>query len=206
MAIPTDPEFQRLHQQVCVLHQRSKLLKDVFSDPKTVDTLNQCAPNAFCVIKDAFVDLVILGIARIVTDRGGKKLTLGKLIHRQKGTAVEQRLEAILKKAVQVAKPLKDHRDNRIAHCNSDVAGGSEVLSSITVNEIETALELIRDFMNEFSRANGGGAIGYENIIANGDGKSLVHIVNDGMQLRNLRRLSASGSSPEQIIAEVWKR
>ena len=187
MGLLEEPEFKGLHQQVCALHDQSRLLKDLFGNADDLKLLNQCAPSAFFTIQRSLLDGVILGIWRIIKDANTESLTLTALEKQSQGETRKDlsNILAILNVKTQA---LVRHRNKRIGHFDFKVAKGSKQLPPVFVDDIESSLALIRQFMNLFSASNGGGQIGYESGISMGDGKSLVRILRYGAEHINAMR------------------
>lgn len=204
-------DYEILKREVCELHERWNLLDDLFSAETTTDVLDQCAPAAFQAIFRAFVDLVIVGITRLATDNDSRTLTLANLERAYRGTELGDKLAEKLKSLREQVKPLKLHRDKRIAHHDADVAGSPSAgmhprqLPAVTKKEIEDALREARAFMNEISRERDGTVVYYERILSIGDGTQIVQFLRDGIRLHELRRRAWTGSSPEELADELRK-
>ena len=201
-------EFTILDQEVCELHLRWNILDDLFSEEANVEVLDECAPTAFATIRDAFVDLVIVGITRLVADKDHRALTLKCLADEHQGTDLGKRLDEILTDLRRRVEPLKSHRDKRIAHHDADITGSPRVthpvvLPPVAKSEIEGTLEGIRDFMNEISRSRDGCENLYERIIGIGDGKDIVHCLKSALQLESLRERAWRGTPSDQLAAEL---
>jgi len=201
--------FEILRDELLLLNTRWNLVEDLFCEEATVELLNASAPDAFQTIFGAFVDLVVLGIARLVTDRDQRALTLRSLMHEYKSTPLEQTLAEILDDIQ--ANIMKVHRDKRIAHHDADAAGSPHsgsapyTLPPITRSQIEAALDGMRRFMNAISLSEEDSEFHYQRVLSNGDARQLAIVLKEGLRLRELREQIWMGASSAHVVEELRK-
>ena len=141
-----DDQYKRLWDDVAWLHLVWDVCGELFGEQDRVDLLNGVARGFFRQVQGTFYDHIILQIARL-TDKPAtgkyKNLTLQTLL-RHCGSP--QHLEDALSKVNLACAPLRRIRDKRLAHLDLDVATQVKQFPTATRDEVDAALQAIRDF------------------------------------------------------------
>jgi hypothetical protein len=147
--------YRKLEEEVIWTHERWNAYLVLFREkPERVQLMNALAPSFFHDLQEIWADDVFLHICRLTDPpRRGKyeRLSLGQILDGlEAGTdsALLTRLANLLSTAEANAKPLRRHRDLRIAHLDKATLLGQTTVAGVSVPEVEDALLPIRDFMN----------------------------------------------------------
>ena len=197
-------DFNILHQEVCELFERWMLMNQLFSDEESIELLNESAPAAFGVIQFALVDLIIMGIARLTSDKDSRSLTVKHLLLSYEGTSTGVELSQIVEKLDDLTGTLTLTRNKRIAHHDTDVAKGSFVLPDITKKQIDDSMKLISDFMNVISFSRDRSEIAYNRIQSIGNGTSIIWALKRSSKLEDLQL--RAWTEPHEVIMEELRK
>ena len=177
------------------LHFRWRDYRHLFAtNSERLDLLNQVA-NVFAHgLQESLWDITLMGISRI-TDKAEtfrkSNLTiqqLPKLIHDDELTA---RVQRFIHEAVTKTEFAKDRRNRRIAHADLDLAlkRGAEPLLPASRQNVEDALSSIGDVLNELEIHYHNSTIYFIGISVPGDAESLLHVLREGVNAENARRI-----------------
>jgi AbiU2 len=158
--IPTDVAdvFEALSQVVTFLHGTWDVYRQLFGTPEAVEALNGVAPGGFRVIQYIVRREAVMGICR-VTDRlatgSRENLTLRRLLHVIEQSGPDQafldRLHVMLDHIDIYCAPFVERRNREFGHLDLATAlpRHPTPLPAIEIEQFETAIRLIAEFMNE---------------------------------------------------------
>lgn len=153
------PEFSALASDLTWLCVRWSMYKRLFMHtPRRVELLNHAAGTFFHVVEQVLRSDVILGICRLSDqpltgpkEEPKQNLVLESLV-RQVSTETDKALRRnanrLLSKLRREVKPIRDHRNQLLAHRDLEVALGAKPLSPVTGDRIDRSLELCAGIYN----------------------------------------------------------
>jgi hypothetical protein len=180
--------YHALWREVTKLHIRWNLYREIYAhSPERYALLYQAAGHFFEVVEEVLYDDVFLGLMRIADSRRDT-LSLRNLVKRVPDRALAKELNKLIGKAETACKPIKTHRDKRIAHIRREhtLAGGFDRVPSRA--KVEDALGAVRRVMNRLEAHYWGSEEyereGYEHSFstAGGGADALVYYLRKGMK------------------------
>ena len=148
-------DFQTVRNDAIWAHCKWGQFRQLYSDPETVRVLKHTAPFFFGVLKDTFMDDLLLSICRLTDPatmgRNGRYETLGlKFLVLSIDQSLRTGADSCLARIEAPANNVRVHRDQRIAHRDKRVAGNHapSVLPPVHRQDIDTILDEIAGLMN----------------------------------------------------------
>ena len=162
--------------------------------------LNEVASALFYVIQNLLQDEVQLALSKL-TDRARTKtrtgsieyLSLEQLQERVEAVGdkrLSDELRVILKKLKTECATCRIRRDKQLAHLDLDTSLQkiSTVLPKVTIEMINSALGLVREYMNKLEAFYTESETAYEHFIMHSDGEALASMLSRGMRYEELQQ------------------
>lgn len=178
--------FEELNQHIYLLHANWLIFKQLYAtDEKRVELLNEFAPIFFRYCQDSFIDNILLSIARLIDPKksaGKDTLSLDQLISKVNPKTYDDLRNNIDKqysKLKSVCKPVKNARNQRLAHNDLSVAlklnpTPLTIMDEELKNLIDNILLSFRNLMTTiWNYFNPDIELGYEIIMPN-DGETII--------------------------------
>jgi hypothetical protein len=199
--------FEALKSELIWLHGRWIIFEQLYgASPERVEMLNQIASTYFFVTQEVLLNDILISIGRLTDKpRLGKNdnLSIGQIASRLdniKYPELTTRLEEHMNYIETLCKPIRAHRNKKLAHRDFDLAlKNAEPLPTITIKAIKDTLEVIRIFMNECEVYFRDSETAYEAFAMKADGNSLIS---------SLKKAVAYDELEEQGFVErgYWRR
>ncbi len=205
--------LQVLEQDMCELHMRWKLYRELFTHSgERIDLLNSVAPALWAALQRIIQDSVYLSIARL-TDAaqscGHSNFTIASLTIAATNEGLDQLasdIDAHITRIRSAAETIRWHRHKRLAHKDADVAQKNSY-DRPSILAIENVLNELRTTFNHIRSSIDLPHCAYEHVQYAGGGNSVARCLAQGCRLAKLRRRVLSGTlSPEQLTQELVKR
>jgi hypothetical protein len=177
-----DTVFTILKKDIIQCHYYWNIHNQLFENGGTrVEIINKTVPSFFIFLKYLLEDYMTLELSRI-TDQveKGKNMNLSfyylfDLIKNESNVELQQRLLKILEELSSTTKQLRSLRNKTIAHRDLDFSIKDEgyIFPS---NEVESALTIINNFMNEIELKLYNKTTYYHNLVTqlHNDGQALI--------------------------------
>lgn len=184
--------YDALWQQIAWVHTKWHDYVELFATKESrVDLLNKAAPSFFRLVQDSLWENTLLHIARLTDPpTTGKKqnLTIQRLPRLVGHEPTRAKVQELVSVALSTSEFARDWRNRHIAHSDldlsvSDTAKPLEFASHQCVHE---ALEALVNVLNAVSLHYLETTNFFD--IADGDGFSLLYVIDDGLTADNLRR------------------
>jgi hypothetical protein len=199
MPIPVNIEevFREIREEVIWIHGRWIIYRQLFlHSDKRIDLLNEVASALFYLLQNLLQDEVQVALSKLTDPaRTGKfeNLSLEQLQERiekdgDKKLSVE--LHEILKKLQVECVACRTWRNKQLAHLdlNTSLQKITDVLPPVTIEQIELALNLAREYLNKIERFYTESETGYDHfIMSSSDGDALVAMLKLGLRYEELR-------------------
>jgi hypothetical protein len=199
-SVPDDLKdlFQAIEGEVVWLHGRWLIYRQLFgANERRVDLLNHSAPTFFALLQRLWFDYIVLEICRI-TDRavisGHSNLVVGQLLarlDRSSHPTLAAKLDVLGAEIARASDHLRFRRNKQIAHLDLATAleASQTPLPGISRQDVEFALQAIRDFMNAFRMEFLGGEMGYESFAMQDDAERLIVNLKRAAEYREIEKL-----------------
>lgn len=192
-----DEIWQAIDYEVMWLHGRWSIYRQLYgTNEGRIEILNHSAGTFASMLQDVLLDDVQLGLAKLgdpATSRikGGTvvaNLTLENLCQSVIATgSLQAKLPPLLSAYNAACADVRDRRNKRIAHFDLHTMLGSNVsISGPSRAEIEAALAVLRDIMNCIFLHFTNSQTGYEHIVLDSDGDSLIAVLRRGLRYQDL--------------------
>jgi|SRR3989339_1566052 len=192
-----DEIFQELKKEITWLHGRWVIYKQLFDhSEKRIELINECASTFFYVIQD-----VLLGDIQVVLSKLTDPARFGKhdnlsfeQLQLRVETQGEKNLSADLRKLLDElhnkCQSFRHWRNKRLAHLDLTTAMKSSFnpLPRISIQMIQEALELTREYMNTIQRHYMDSETGYDLFFMRSDGEALISILKFGLRYLEMER------------------
>jgi len=206
-----DEEFKALLQvideDVVQLCGKWKIYNQLFgSGQDNIELLNKSGSNVFSMLQILILDNVFLTLSKLTDPKkqGGHENTSISNLLKQLSCSMDDelfvKLETQLEELKTVCKNIRTHRNKSIAH--SDISrvhkASTEFLPQITYGEIEDALKILREMMQDITVLLFGGSSGYDPDIAYGHGTDkLFYVLRKGHErIADEKEVSVDLSEP----------
>ena len=179
--------FYLIYNEIIYLHQLWNTYKELYTlETSRINIMNSTAPFYFYLTQKGLFENIILSIARLtdpMKTRQFKNFTLNilpSLINDDKlRNEIELGLKEIVLKSVVFA---REYRSKIYAHRDYDIKLGTATLEgNASIENIEMALQSIRDLMDKITMHYEYSTTDYQNSIHSGDGRSLLFILEKGL-------------------------
>jgi hypothetical protein len=160
---PIDPQlrevFEKLDDDVVTLSWKWQILLGLFGSQDRVDLLTSTASTFFQVVRTTFADDIFLMVSRLTDSpetSGQSNLVITRLVggvDKEQYPDFYQRLQTLTDDALTACEPFKQHRHKRLAHSdlNAKLQPASNLLPSISTDQITKAIESLQKVLNEFN-------------------------------------------------------
>lgn len=208
-----DEIWQAIDYEVTWLHGRWSIYRQLYgTNEGRVEILNRSAGTFASMLQDVLLDDVQLGLAKLgdpATSRikGGtvvENLTLENLCQSVIATgALQAKLPSLLSAYNAACADVRDRRNKRIAHFDLHTMLGSNVsISGPSRAEVEAALAALRGIMNCICLHFTNSQTGYEHIMLDSDGDSLIALLRRGLRYQDL--VIDGAISPDDLRSSKW--
>jgi hypothetical protein len=147
------PPHPEVEERLTTLQAAWTVYGQVFKSEANIDLLNRQVPSMAWLLQWMLIDTVILGICRLV--ERGKSVTLPALVSSLRVLATQDEykgLVELLNGITTAVKPLKQHRNTRIAHNAQQLAQRpDDALPKLTRKQIQDTIDQIVGLMNRIS-------------------------------------------------------
>ena len=179
--------FDELQTEITWLHCRWIVFGQLFNGSQArLDLLNESASAFFFVAQDSIISDVQVTLSKLTDPAQTGRMHNLSLEQPLLGlislgeTELTRSLRHLLDEIHSKCAAFRLQRNKRLAHLDLHTAlqKGSSTLPTITIDMIETALSLIREFMNSVEGHYTDSETGYEHFIMRAsDGDTLVHLL-----------------------------
>lgn len=196
---PNRAELQNVHdelfQEVAAIHLKWNHWQELFSDKATVALLNKTAAAFFALHQQVLIDDIALSTARLLDPaKTGmyKNLSLERLrdcVHAMNDSQLTTNFNAAFDDFARRTASVEEYRNKKIAHNDLETVRGVVRLPSVTVSDINGALDALRKTMNVVKNYLTGSVVGYERTRQDHGGiDAIVHWLNEGWAAEEQRR------------------
>ncbi|MDM0045712.1 hypothetical protein QTH91_14575 [Variovorax dokdonensis] len=182
-----------LDSEVTQLHARWIIYRQLYgTSEERVDLLNESASSVFAALQDVWLHDVQLCLSKLDDPAGSgsrTNMTLEALHQALVSTgeaAAAAKLAACLPAFHAACGKIRHRRNKWIAHFDQATMLSADPRMSASRDEVETALEAVRDAMNAVSVHYADGGIAYEHTALQADGDALIYRLRQGLRYREL--------------------
>lgn len=202
--------WDALDYEVTWLHGRWMIYRQLFgTDEERVEILNRSAGTFASLLQDVLLHDIQLGLAKLgdPAESGRfKNLTLAALLATltKSDPALSSELSSLLRAYDAACAKIRTRRNKWIAHLDHETMVNRKAvpLMGPSREEVESALSVLRDFMNAVQLHFNEPQTAYELIILESDGDHLIGMLKRGIRYQQLVR---EGSISRTDLAEHWK-
>jgi hypothetical protein len=169
-----------------------------------VDELNRRTGHFFGRIEQVFPDRVILAVANLV-DKDSRVLAFHFAVRELRLPATDPtglKIQRQLKSLEALCKVLVEHRNNRIAHQNADVALAKKTLSKLTIKMIGDAIEAAEELHGTITLLVDGSSTSWK-MEGFAGVKPLVKVLKAGNDALDVERNKARESRKKLLRGEI---
>jgi hypothetical protein len=198
-----DPRYPRqihtlwttLDREITWLHGRWIIYRQLFGTNKErVELLNESAGTFFNVLQDVLLHDVQLSLSKLGDPAGSgsrENMTLEALhqvLQASGEMLVADKMKASMQKFETACVKIRHRRNKWIAHFDRSTMLNDDVIPRMgpSREEIENALEALREAMNCISLHYAETTIGYEHFSMQADGEALIQSLRRGLRYREL--------------------
>ncbi len=191
-------EFKRLSMDLSLVSAHWILYRQLFAhSEKRFNLLTRAAPAFFEFLFHTLRDEVFMALCRLAdpaTTGGKENLSLDHVMSvlekEEMDEKVRKELRAKLALFREQCRPLKPHRDKRLAHQDLlvSVAGGEEPFPGVSIQMVDHALATAGDYLNTIERHFSDSSTAYEHFGMLGDADTLVYHLAEAMRYEELQR------------------
>jgi hypothetical protein len=201
MPIPESlaPLWEALYNEVVAVHARWIIYRQLFAKSKErLNVLNEVAGTFFYVIQGTLIDNVQLTLSKLA-DPAATKFRENATLERLKDEIVAfsdpslaEKLTALLAAYKASCERVRIRRNRQIAHYDHSTllrqygTGGAVELAP-SQQEIEEALEALRNFMGTAEAYLTSSTTAYQHFISRYDGEALVYALSLGLRYQDLQ-------------------
>jgi hypothetical protein len=160
---------------------------------RRLEILNSSAPFFFYVVQRVLWDETLLGISRLAgPEATGRKrnLSVHRILPFMAGTAVAEKVEALLKEVTEKSASAIDLRNRHIAHRDLDVVLGKAAtpLPQVTKETVDAALAALAALLNAVqSHFQVGTTTAYQFASSPHGAETLLYVLRDGLKREQAR-------------------
>jgi hypothetical protein len=226
---PKHPTLSAVYRRIRQLSFSWSLYTELFaSTEENVAVMNASLPAFFGSLQELLENAIFLDIAALDGPEkscGQPQASFANVFEAHKADIDQNPTAAgearkFLAKFKAAAKPIVEHRHNRIAHANLAVYSGASVLPGITNGQVSTAVDLAFKVFNAAASAMSLGGVCLDRpIVVGGDGGTLLDSVKGSLAFHAIERWcwtpASAGMSDDDVkkyildtfcCAEGWKR
>ena len=202
------PLYHALYNEVAWIHAKWIQYRKLYAkSEKRTHLLKDTAPFFFRVFRDVLIDDVLLHLTRL-TDQpsfgASKNLTLLRLPNAVKDCELRRQIRHQVEDAKSRTKKVRKWRNKRLAHRDLRLALRDpkvDPLPVVTIDNIEKALNSVRETLNLVSRKYTGGVTAFEHFVVNGDVDALVSYLSLGYRTdEDMKERHLSGHSKSEEV------
>ena len=183
------PLYHALYNEVAWIHAKWNQYRKLYAkSEKCTRLLKDTAPFFFRVVRDSLIDDVLLHLARL-TDSSGthrkQNLTLLRLPEAVTDSELRRQINDQVDVVQERTKSVRDWRNKRLAHRDLRLAlkvPSVDPLPDVTLENVEKALESVRQTLNLLSRKYTGGVTAFDMFVTPGDADALVSYLSLGFE------------------------
>lgn len=189
--------FSELKEEVIWAHGRWLIYRQLFlHSDKRIDLLNEVAAAFFYMIQNLLQEEVQITLSKLTDPaRSGKNenLSLVQLQERIEEVGnrdLSARLRVLLDRLTAECSSCRAWRNKQLAHLDLKAALKilPDPLPAVTVEQIESALGIVREYLNELEYFYTERQTGYDQFIMHSDGQALIAILKLGLRYDDLRK------------------
>jgi len=200
MSFPSEIEevFAEIKEEVIWVHGRWIIYRQLFlHSDKRIDLLNDVASAFFYMIQNLLLEEVQITLSKFTDPaRSGKNenLSLEQLQERVEEVGnpeLSVKLRSVLNQLQDTCRSCRVWRNKQLAHLDLDTSLKllPDALPAVTIEQIDAALEITREYLNLLERFYTESETGYEHFIMHSDGDALVEMLKLGLRYDELRKL-----------------
>ncbi len=165
------------------------------TSPERLQTLNSAAPDFFYQLQGTLWEDVLLHMSRLLdraTTNGKKENLTVRRLPDLVDSAIRADVERLICRAEQKCAAVQDWRNRRIAHRDLHVALDKNPLSSTSRKSVREGLDAIAAVLNRVELHYCGGEVGYQYFEPARSARSLVYVIEQGLNALDGGRFSVS--------------
>jgi hypothetical protein len=179
--------IEAIDNEVLRLHQKWKLLKQVFGSDEKVAFLNEAAPVFFSYIFNSMLFDIVLSFSRLLDPRascGDENLSFKNLLSEISDSSLNAQLSKLISELEDKTQAIETWRNKKLAHNDLSHMLKNISMPPIQVNEVTKALAIIREIMKMLRQRFNFPQMLYEISMLSdpGDGKSLLYYLKYGFE------------------------
>lgn len=179
--------IEAIDNEVLRLHQKWKLLKQVFGSDEKVAFLNEAAPVFFSYIFNSMLFDIVLSFSRLLDPRascGDENLSFKNLLSEISDSSLNAQLSKLISELEDKTQAIETWRNKKLAHNDLSHMLKNISMPPIQVNEVTKALAIIREIMKMLrQRFNFPQMLNEISMLSDpGDGKSLLYYLKYGFE------------------------
>lgn len=178
--------LREIELEFAQLNHRWKLLCELFENDHNVDLLNRSGAHIFSLFQKLAVDDAMMALCRISDPPKsfGKSNNSLKFYYEQKkghlDLGARQELERLFNNLDKVMIKIRSMRNLAISHTDHEVATKITNLTSIKYDEIESAIGLVREILNNLFESSGK----YMPVTQGTTSATLLEVLSNGLKLQ----------------------
>jgi hypothetical protein len=153
-----EPCLTVIQDQLTFIYARWNVLIELFgSGPANIDVINRTLPHFFVLLQNTYLDDVIIGIGRLLdSEKTGRNKNLSlaslyKILSLSAHVQLAKEVEAAIDRINVLEKPLRDHRNRKIAHNDYRIALQLEQLPPLYISNVNESLMSLALLLNSIS-------------------------------------------------------
>jgi hypothetical protein len=207
MGEPLGIQFHELRQEVIFLHRKWMQYVALFgTKPTRIALMNRAAPVFFRTLQDGSWDDLLLHIARLTdpSEMGKfKNLTLQNLPGLITDQKLKEKIDPLLKKALEQSEFCREWRNKLVAHRDLDTAinGTAGQISGGSREQVAALLKTIAEMLNAIELHFKDGSTFYDFDEDRGGAKQLLLFLDDGVKHHDERRarIASRKATPDDL-------
>ena len=186
--------FEAVWQEIVWLHSKWAEYAALYGSKESrVVLLNKAAPRFARLIQDTLWEDIVLHIARLTDppkSAGKHNLTIQSLATHIGDSATRARVKELVDRVIEQAEFCRDWRNRHLAHrdLHLALARGAEPLKTGTRHSVQEILQTLGQTLDTISSHYLGSTTYWEFETSAGGALSLLHVVNDGLKVEEVRR------------------
>lgn len=190
--------YDALWQQVVWVHRRWSEYVVLFGTKESrVILMNSAAPSFCGMLQEMMWESVLLHVARLTDppkSANRTNLTIQSLARLIGHADTKAKVESLTQEALAASAFCRDWRNRRLAHADLDLAlERAKALQPASRLKVREALESLAAILNAVSGHYLDGSTHFSAGVEAGGALPLLHVINDGLQVRRLRKEQGTG-------------
>lgn len=192
---PIAEVYEELKTEITWLHGRWIVYRQLFGESeRRIEMLNECASAFFYIVQDVLLGEVQVSLCKLTDPASVGKLDnlsleqLQKRLKTYEDKSFSDQTQPLLASLRIKCQPFRVWRNKRFAHLDltTSMQSISSPLPGISLQMIEEALSLVRDYMNNIENYYNDKDIGYQHFIMSSDGDYLLALLRNGLRYEEL--------------------